>query len=73
MFLVYRQKRRVRFDEVPVASSSREGRLHFRVSDFAKKYDLGEPLAANFFQAAWDEFVDSRLQMEADAAAAERK
>jgi hypothetical protein len=32
-------------------------RRHFSIRNFAKKYGLGEPIAGNFFQTQWDEYV----------------
>ena len=31
--------------------------LQFKIRDFAKKYNLGEPVAGNFYQAEWDDYV----------------
>ena len=31
--------------------------LQFKIRDFAKKYNLGEPIAGNFYQAEWDDYV----------------
>ncbi|CAG2111928.1 unnamed protein product [Medioppia subpectinata] len=40
-----------------VNNSSVVGRLLFKVDEFAKKYNLGTPLAGNFFHARWDDYV----------------
>ncbi len=29
----------------------------FKIRNFAKKYNLGDPVAANFYQAEWDDYV----------------
>lgn len=31
--------------------------FQFKIREFAKKYNLGEPIAGNFYQAEWDEYV----------------
>ncbi|KAI1287937.1 Phosphatidylethanolamine-binding protein 1 [Halotydeus destructor] len=57
VFIVYKQPGPLQTDETFVASKSREGRMCFRIKDFAAKYALGQPVAANFYQAQWDEYV----------------
>ena len=37
--------------------SSREGRINFSIRKFAAKYNLGQPVAGNFFQAQYDDYV----------------
>lgn len=59
MFLVYQQAGPVDVSgEVFAASDSREGRLKFKVRDFAAKHNLGQPIAGNLYQAQYDEYVD---------------
>jgi len=36
---------------------SGENRGKFSISQFAKKHDLGDPIAGNFYQAEWDDYV----------------
>lgn len=36
---------------------SGNNRGNFSIKKFANKYKLGEPVAANFFQAEWDDYV----------------
>jgi len=36
---------------------SGENRGKFSIRQFAKKHDLGDPIAGNFFQAEWDDYV----------------
>lgn len=57
VFLVYKQPSRIEPDETPIDNRTREGRRSFRIRDFAKKYNLGEPIAANFYQAQFDDYV----------------
>jgi phosphatidylethanolamine-binding protein (PEBP) family uncharacterized protein len=57
VFLVYKQPATIAHSETPVSNSSTEGRRSFKIRDFAKKYNLGEPIAANFYQARYDDYV----------------
>lgn len=57
VLLVYKQKCKLEFDEPELTDTSADGRGGFKIADFAKKYDLGEPIAGNFFQAEWDDYV----------------
>ena len=34
-----------------------EGRPNFKARDFAAKHKLGNPVAGNFYQAEWDDYV----------------
>jgi hypothetical protein len=36
---------------------SREGRINFSIRKFALKYNLGQPIAGNLFQAQYDDYV----------------
>lgn len=36
---------------------SREGRLNWSAADFARENNLGNPIAGNFFQAQYDDYV----------------
>ncbi|KAL3280710.1 hypothetical protein HHI36_003946 [Cryptolaemus montrouzieri] len=61
IFLVYEQPGKIDFEEPPKTSqSSRANRLKFSIKNFAKKYNLGNPIAGNYFKAQWDEYVDER-------------
>lgn len=57
VLLVYKQKCRLDCDEPELPNTSADGRGCFKIANFARKYDLGEPVAGNFFQAEWDEYV----------------
>ena len=58
IFLVYEQPGgRINFDEPRLPNTSQKGRPNFKARDFAAKYKLGDPLAGNFFQAEWDDYV----------------
>ncbi|XP_037039774.1 protein D2-like [Bradysia coprophila] len=54
VFLVYRQNGRIDFDEKRSSKScSREERRSFRTNEFAEKYQLGNPVAGNFYLTQW--------------------
>lgn len=57
VFLLYKQSGKLEFDEARVANNSRKDRPKFRAAKFAEKYNLGTPIAGNFYQAQWDEYV----------------
>ncbi|XP_054168686.1 protein D3-like isoform X1 [Oppia nitens] len=57
VFLVYKQPNRLTPDEPKLSNRSGEGRGQFKIRNFAKKYNLGEPIAGNFYQAQWDDYV----------------
>ncbi|XP_075148652.1 protein D2-like [Haematobia irritans] len=57
VFLLYKQPGKLHFDEERVGSNSSKDRPKFKAAKFAKKYNLGTPIASNFFQAKWDEYV----------------
>jgi len=58
VFLVYKQPNgSIETDEKKLTNRSGENRGNFSIRNFAKKYNLGNPLAGNFFQAAWDDYV----------------
>ena len=57
IFLVYKQQTNIEISETPISNRSREGRLSFKIGDFAKKYNLGEPIAGNFYLAQYDDYV----------------
>lgn len=58
ILLVYKQPDgKINFDEKRLTNRSGDNRGSFHIRDFAKKYKLGEPLAGNFFQAEYDDYV----------------
>ncbi|XP_030383169.1 phosphatidylethanolamine-binding protein homolog F40A3.3-like [Scaptodrosophila lebanonensis] len=57
IFLVYEQKCKVNFDEKRLPNNSGDGRGGFKIAEFAKKYNLCDPIAGNFFQAEYDDYV----------------
>ncbi|CAH1117551.1 unnamed protein product [Phaedon cochleariae] len=53
VFLLYKQNGKQTFDEPhQVATDGNRGR--FSTAQFAKKHNLGNPIAGNFFQAQWE-------------------
>ncbi|KAL1458528.1 hypothetical protein WDU94_008670 [Cyamophila willieti] len=57
IFYVYKQPGDIEFTE-PFASKSSAGeRLHFSSTKFAAKYNLGSPIAGNFYEAQYDDYV----------------
>lgn len=57
VFLVYKQPKKLEFDEKRLKNNSGDGRGLFSIKKFAEKYELGDPIAANFYQAQWDDYV----------------
>ncbi|EDV99116.1 GH13213 [Drosophila grimshawi] len=57
VFLVYEQRRKLDFDEKRLPNNSGDGRGGFKIATFAKKYALGDPIAGNFYQAEYDDYV----------------
>ena len=60
IFLVYKQSGLLKHSETAVDPNGREGRVGFKVRQFAKKYNLGQPIAGNFYQAQSDEYSKQR-------------
>ena len=53
---VFKQPSRLQCDE-PVTGMTASGRNNWKARDFAVKYCLGRPVAANFFLAEYDDYV----------------
>lgn len=66
IFLVYKQPERLEPEEAVISKTSRNGRLNFKIRDYAKKYNLGEPIAANYYQAQYDDYVPILKAMTTD-------
>lgn len=58
VFLVYKQPGKLEFDEPRIPNTSGKNRAKFSISNFAKKHNLGNPVAGNFYQAEWDEYCE---------------
>lgn len=57
VFLVYKQPGKLTFDEPRLTNTSGENRGCFKIQKFVEKYNLGAPIAGNFYQAEWDDYV----------------
>jgi len=57
VFLVYKQPSKLTFDEPRISNRTAEKRDKFSIHKFALKYNLGTPVAGNFYQAQYDEYV----------------
>jgi len=57
VFLVYKQNCKLEFKEKRLPNNSAMNRGKFKISAFAEKYDLGKPIAGNFYQAQYDDYV----------------
>lgn len=54
VFLIYKQVSKLNFNEKRLTNlSSREDRRCFNIRKFADKYQLGNPVAGNFYLAEW--------------------
>ncbi|KAF8783034.1 Phosphatidylethanolamine-binding protein 1 like protein [Argiope bruennichi] len=57
VFLMYEQPEKLNCDEKKLTNRSGDHRGNFKIANFAKKYNLGDPVAGNFYQAQWDDYV----------------
>ncbi|XP_022831364.1 protein D2-like isoform X1 [Spodoptera litura] len=57
VFLVYKQPGKLEFDEPRLTNKSGDNRGKFSIANFAKKYNLGDPIAGNLYQAEYDDYV----------------
>jgi phosphatidylethanolamine-binding protein len=57
VFLVYKQNGKLSFDEPRLTNRSGDNRGCFKIQKFVEKYGLNEPVAGNFYQAEWDDYV----------------
>ncbi|CAH0557508.1 unnamed protein product [Brassicogethes aeneus] len=62
IFLVYEQKEKLTFEEPRGTAFSRINRFNFSIRKFAKKYNFGNPVAGNYYQCQWDEYVEERAK-----------
>lgn len=56
VFLVFKQTSKIE-TTTSVPNNSREGRLKTKTRDLIKEYNLGNPVAGNFYQAQYDDYV----------------
>ncbi|XP_042912518.1 protein D3 [Parasteatoda tepidariorum] len=57
VYLIYKQPGKLNCDERRLTNRSGDHRGCFKIKNFAKKYNLGDPVAGNFYQAQWDDYV----------------
>jgi len=60
-FLVYKQPASLVVTETRASNKSTAGRAGFKIKDFATKYNLGNPIAGNLFQAQYDDYVPTLM------------
>ena len=56
-FLIYKQAGKIDFTENRLPQTSMDGRPNFKARDFAARHNMGNPVAGNFYQAEWDDYV----------------
>ncbi|XP_049305201.1 uncharacterized protein LOC105222811 [Bactrocera dorsalis] len=56
VFLVFKQAGKIESTKF-IRKTSREGRVRTNTRDFIAKYNLGDPIAGNFYQAQYDDYV----------------
>ena len=57
VFLVYKQSAKLTLTRTKASNHSAEGRPQFKIRQFAKDNNLGNPVAGNFYQAQFDDYV----------------
>lgn len=57
VFLIYKQSGKLSFDEPRLTNTSGDNRGCFKIQKFVEKYNLGTPVAGNFYQAEYDDYV----------------
>ncbi|XP_011192817.2 phosphatidylethanolamine-binding protein homolog F40A3.3-like [Zeugodacus cucurbitae] len=56
VFLVFKQAGKIEATQF-IPKTSREGRVSVKTRDYIAKYNLGDPIAGNFYQAQYDDYV----------------
>ncbi|XP_030371501.1 protein D2 [Scaptodrosophila lebanonensis] len=57
VFLIFKQPQKLTCNEKRIPKTSGDGRANFNTEKFVAKYKLGNPVAGNFYQAQWDDYV----------------
>ncbi|KAH8288308.1 hypothetical protein KR054_000668, partial [Drosophila jambulina] len=57
VFLVFKQPKMLNCNEPRIPKTSGDRRSNFSTAKFSTKYQLGNPIAGNFFLAQWDDYV----------------
>ncbi|XP_050297579.1 cell surface glycoprotein 1-like isoform X11 [Anthonomus grandis grandis] len=56
-YMVFKQPSRISFKEPTIPANSFQNRDGFSLRNFAQKYQLGQPIAGNYFKCRWDRSV----------------
>lgn len=62
IFLLFKQSKHIRFNETYVPLINTSNRYHFSIRDFIKKYELGEPVSGNFYEAEYDDTEENIIK-----------
>ncbi|XP_023947602.1 protein D3 isoform X2 [Bicyclus anynana] len=57
VYILFKQPGKLSFDEKKLDNKSVDGRAAFSTKKFAEKYNLGAPVAGNFYRAQFDDYV----------------
>ncbi|XP_072934594.1 protein D3-like isoform X2 [Epargyreus clarus] len=57
VYILFKQPGKLEFDEKRLTNTSVDGRAAFSTKKFAEKYNLGNPVAGNFYRAQFDDYV----------------
>lgn len=58
IFLIFEQENKIDVSDVPrTPTTSREHRVSTSTRELIRKYNLGNPIAGNFYQAQYDDYV----------------
>lgn len=57
VLLAYKQPGKIEPTEKHLSNRSGDDRPQFKIQSFAEKYKMGDPVAGNFFEAEWDDYV----------------
>lgn len=64
VFLLYKQSGKLDFkNQIKLGAYQIDGRSPFSTFDFAKKHNLGEAVAGNFYLTSWDESVEELTKL----------
>ncbi|KAL1501886.1 hypothetical protein ABEB36_007126 [Hypothenemus hampei] len=61
-YMIYKQPRRINFSEPKIPATSYQNREGFSMRRFAEKYQLGQPIAGNYFKCRYDRSVPNILE-----------
>ncbi|XP_066154052.1 uncharacterized protein [Euwallacea fornicatus] len=61
-YMIYKQPSRLHFQEPRIPANSFQNRIGFNLRNFTQKYQLGQPIAGNYFKCSWDNSVPQTLQ-----------